>query len=146
MLQSTFYGGPCCVYLGDISFCSSGAVSSFSYSCYGCCQLLLSLLGVFLLLVLVHLRFFHSVSCGWLPFWGPLLADLLRVAGRTGSAPLPPLVLVVVGTSEGGGGGGLLPGLRVSGGGSRLLSRPFLAVVCPSIGRPGGAGVRRLGL
>ena len=21
-------------------------------------------------LVLVHLRFFHSVSCGWLPFWG----------------------------------------------------------------------------
>ena len=25
-------------------------------------------------------------------------------------------------------------------------SGPFLAVVCPSIGRPGGAGVRRLGL
>ena len=25
---------------------------------------------MFLLLVLVHLRFFHSVSCGWLPFWG----------------------------------------------------------------------------
>ena len=36
----------------------------------GCCQLLLRLLGVFLLLVLVHLRFFHSVSCGWLPLWG----------------------------------------------------------------------------
>ena len=45
-------------------------MSSFSSSCYGCCQLLLRLLGVFLLLVLVHLRFFHSVSCGWLPFWG----------------------------------------------------------------------------
>ena len=51
-------------------FCSRGAVSSFSSSCYGCCQLLLRLLGVFLLLVLVHLRFFHLVSCGWLPFWG----------------------------------------------------------------------------
>ena len=38
-------------------FCSRGAVSSFSSYCYGCCQLLLRLLGVFLLLVLVHLRF-----------------------------------------------------------------------------------------
>ena len=51
-------------------FYSRGAVSSFSSYCYGCCQLLLRLLGVFLLLVLVHLQFFHSVSCGWLPFWG----------------------------------------------------------------------------
>ena len=57
----------CC--LRGISFCSSSAVSS-SYSCYGCCQLLLSLLGVSVQLVLVHLRFFPSVSCGWLPFWG----------------------------------------------------------------------------
>ena len=31
---------------------------------------MLRLLGVFLLLVLVHLRFFHLVSCGWLPLWG----------------------------------------------------------------------------
>ena len=37
--------------------CSRGAVSSFSSYCYGCCQLLLRLLGVFLLLVLVHLQF-----------------------------------------------------------------------------------------
>ena len=44
------------------------------------------------------------------------------------------------------GGGLLLPGLRVSGGGSHLLSGPFPAVVCPSIGRPGGTGVRSLGL
>ena len=35
---------------------------------------------------------------------------------------------------------------RVSGGGSHLLSGPFPAVVCPSIGRPGGTGVRSLGL
>ena len=45
-----------------------------------------------------------------------------------------------------GGGGLLLPGLRVSGGGSHLLSGPFPAVVCPSISRPGGTGVRSLGL
>ena len=44
------------------------------------------------------------------------------------------------------GGGLLLPDLRVSGGGSHLLSGPFPAVVCPSIGRPGGTGVRSLGL
>ena len=58
-LQPTFSGGLCCVCLGGIPFCSSGAISSFSSSCYGCCQLLLRLLGVFLLLVLLHLRFFH---------------------------------------------------------------------------------------
>ena len=33
--------------LGAFLFCSRGAVSSFSSSCYGCCQLLLRLLGVF---------------------------------------------------------------------------------------------------
>ena len=47
---------------------------------------------------------------------------------------------------RGGTGGLLLPDLRVSGGGSHLLSGPFPAVVCPSIGRPGGTGVRSLGL
>ena len=76
----------------------------------------------------------------------PLLADPLRVAGRTGSAPLPPLDLVVVSASGVLRGGLLLPDLRVSGGGSHLLSGPFPAVVCPSIGRPGGTGVRSLGL
>ena len=39
----------CC--LQGISFCSSSAVSSSSYFCYGCCQLLLSLLGVSVQLV-----------------------------------------------------------------------------------------------
>ena len=81
----------------------------------------------------------------------PLLAVPLRLAGRTGSAPLPPLDLVVVSASgvlAGGGGGGglLLPALRVSGSGNHLLSGPFPAVVCPSIGRPGGSGMRSLGL
>ena len=47
---------------------------------------------------------------------------------------------------KGGGGGLLLLDLRVSGGRSHLLSGPFPAVVCPSIGRPGGTGVRSLGL
>ena len=57
-------------------FCSRGAVSSFSSYCYGCCHLLLRLLGVFLLLVLVHRQFPLGVlrlaallgfPC-WLPF------------------------------------------------------------------------------
>ena len=43
-------------------------------------------------------------------------------------------------------GGLLLLDLRVSGGRSHLLSGPFPVVVCPSIGRPGGTGVRSLGL
>ena len=47
---------------------------------------------------------------------------------------------------RGGKGGLLLPDLWVSRGGSHLLSGPFPAVVCPSIGRPGGTGVRSLGL
>ena len=88
----------------------------------------------------------HVAGC---PSGVPLLADPLRVARRTENAPLPPLVLVVVSTSEGWGGRGgglLLPDLRVSGGGSHLLSGPFPAVVCLSIGRPGGTGVRSLGL
>ena len=37
-------------------------------------------------------------------------------------------------------------GAPSSGGGSHLLSGPFPSVVCPSIGRPGGTGVRSLGL
>ena len=76
----------------------------------------------------------------------PLLADPFCVAGRTGSAPLPPLGLVVVSASGVLRGGLLLPDLRVSGGGSHLLSGPFPAVVCPSMGRPGGTGVRSLEL
>ena len=43
----------------------------------------------------------HVAGC---PSGVPLLAAPLRVAGRTGSAPLPPLVLVVVSASEGWGG------------------------------------------
>ena len=46
---------------------------------------------------------------------------------------------------RGGKGGFLLPGLRVSGGRSHLLSGPYPAVVCPSTGRPGGTGVRSRG-
>ena len=79
----------------------------------------------------------HSLDRVCLPF---------RVVGRTGRAPLPPLDLVVVSASGVVRGGLLLPDLRVSGGGSHLLSGPFTAVVCPSIGRPGGTGVRSLGL
>ena len=55
---------------GNFSFCSSGAVSSSSSSCWGSRRLLLYLLGVSVQLVLEHLRFFRSVSCSWWPFWG----------------------------------------------------------------------------
>ena len=41
---------------------------------------------------------------------------------------------------RGGKGGLLLPVLRVSGSRSHHLFGPFLAAVCPSIGRPGGTG------
>ena len=114
----------CC--LRGISFCSSSAVSSSSYSCYGCCQLLLSLLGVSVQLVLVQLRFFHSVSCGWLPFWGsPAGCSFTRGRpyGKRSSSS----------SRSGGrqrfrgvwGGGLLLPALRVSVGGYHLLSGPL---------------------
>ena len=102
---------------------------------------------MFVLLVLLHLRFFHSVSCGWLPFLGsPAGCSFTRGRpyGKRSSSS----------SRTGGhkrfrgvrGGGLLLPGLRVSGGGGRLLYGPFLAVVCPSIDRPGGTRVRSLGL
>ena len=88
---------------------------------------------------LLPLRLLRLLDRAFLPF---------LVAGRTGSAPLPPLVLEVVSASGvvGGGGGLLLLDLRVSRGRSHLLSGPFPAVVCPSIGRPGGTGVQSLGL
>ena len=49
--------------LRGFSFCSSSAASSSSYFCYGCCQLLLSLLGVSVQLVLVHLLWPLSGGC-----------------------------------------------------------------------------------
>ena len=73
----------------------------------------------------------------------PLLADPFRVAGCTGSAPLPPLDLVVVSASgELGGGGSFFRPF----GFPEVGTISFPAVVCPSIGRPGGTGVRSLGL
>ena len=83
-----------------------------------------------------------------LPLLLSLVLDFLLslVAGRTASAQLPPLVREVVSASGVARGGLLLLDLRVSGGRSHLLSGPYPAVVCPSIGRPGGTGVRSLGL
>ena len=101
-------------------------------------------------LVLVHLRFFHSVSCGWLPFWGsPAGCSFTRgrpYGKRSSSSSRSGGRKRFRGVGGGGGGGLLLPDLRVFGGGSLLLSEPFPAVVCPSIGRPLGTGVRSLGL
>ena len=71
--------------------------------------------------------------------------QLFRMAGRTGSAPLPPLAPEVVSASRVERGLLLLPDPRVSGSRSHPLSGPFPAVVCPSTGRPGGTGVRSRG-
>ena len=78
----------------------------------------------------------------------PLVAldKISLVAGRTASAPLLPPVLGAVSASGVARGRLLLLDLRVSGGRSHLLSGPYPAVVCPSIGRPGGTGMRSLGL
>ena len=79
-------------------FCSRGAVSSFSSYCYGCCQLLLRLLGVFLLLVLVHLQFplgvMRLAALLGFPCW--LLFSEWQTAGKRSSSSY---VLVVVGAS-----------------------------------------------
>ena len=120
---------PLLCFLRGISFCSSSAVSSSSYFCYGCCQLLLSLLGVSVQLVLVHLRFFHSVSCGWLPFWGsPASCSFTRgrpYGKRSSSSSRSGGRQRFRGV---GGGGLLLPALRVSGGGYLLLSGGCLSL------------------
>ena len=55
-LQPTFSGGFCSVCFGGITSVAE-VLSLLSSYCYGCCRLLLSLLGVFLLLILVHLQF-----------------------------------------------------------------------------------------
>ena len=83
-----------------------------------------------------------------LPLLLSLVLDFLLslVAGRTASAPLLPPVLGVVSASGVARGRLLLLDLRVSGGRSHLLSGPYPAVVCPSIGRPGGTRMRSLGL
>ena len=89
---------------GDFSFCSSGAVSSSSSSCWGSRRLLLHLLGVSVQLVLEHLRFSAPCHAAGGPSEVPLLADsgwLLYSCGdgfawgwglSCNSCPVPPLV------------------------------------------------------
>ena len=84
-------------------------------------------------LVLVHLRFFHSVSCGWVPFWGsPAGCSFTRgrpygkrssSSSRSGGRQR---FRGVVGV--GGVGALLLPALQVSGGGNHLLSGGCLSL------------------
>ena len=75
--------------LRGFSFCSSSAVSSSSYFCYGCCQLLLSLLGVSVQLVLVHL------SLHWQAWRDrdaePWVVEVLRVGYCLPFLSTPPL-------------------------------------------------------
>ena len=75
----------------------------------------------------------------------PLLALLFRMADRPGSAPLPPMSSWLSALHRGA--GGWAPSSGPSGFRKWVPSPsgPFPAVLCPSIGRPGGTGVRRLG-
>ena len=84
--------------LRGFSFCSSSAVSSSSYFCYGCCQLLLSLLGVSVQLVLVHLLRPLSGGCLSLHWqaWRdrdaePWVVEVLRVGYCLPFLSTPPL-------------------------------------------------------
>ena len=88
--------------LRGFSFCSSSAVSS-SYFCYGCCQLLLSLLGVSVQLVLVHLLRPLSGGCLSLHWqaWRdrdaePWVVEVLRVGYCLPFLSTPPLSNVPV--------------------------------------------------
>ena len=65
---------------GVVSSCCASLVCFFCYSWYTC-------------------GFSNRCHVAGCPSGVPLLANLFRMAGRTGSAPLSPLVMVVVGTS-----------------------------------------------
>ena len=100
----------------------------FSSYCFGCCQLLLRLLGVFLLLILVHLQF-------------PL--GVLRLAALLGFPCwffFSEWQTVRETLHRGAGGGLLLPGLRVSGSGCRLLPDPFRRFSVPPLADLEGQG------
>ena len=70
----------------------------------------------------------------------PLLATLFRMADRPGSAPLPPVSWWLWALHKGAGGGLLLPGLRVSGSGCRLLQDPFRRFSVPPLAGLEGQG------
>ena len=85
------------------------------------------------------------MSCGWLPFWGSPAGSSFPNGRPSGMRYSSSCVLMVVGASSGC--GGWAPSSRPLGFRKWVPSPsgPFPAVLCPSIGRPGGAGVRRLG-
>ena len=124
-LQPTFYGGPCCVALGE--FLSVAAVlylllptpaTGFVSSCWASLVCLFSWSWY---------TWGFSTRChvaGCL-FGVPLLAVPLRVAGRTGSAPLPPLDLVVFSASGVLGVGGVGPPSSGPSGFRRWEPSPF---------------------
>ena len=74
-----------------------------------------------------------------------LLADPLRVAGRTGSTPVPPLVLVVVSASEGWGGGSFFRAFGFPEVGAISFPDPFWRLSVPPLAGPEGQGCGALG-
>ena len=75
----------------------------------------------------------------------PLLAPLFRMADCPGSAPFPPMSSWLSALHRGAGGWAPSSGLSGFRKWVPSPSGPFPAVLCPSIGRPGGTGVQRLG-
>ena len=80
------------------------------------------------------------MSCGWLPFWGSPAGSSFPNGTPSGKRSSSSCVLMVVGASSGCGGGLLLPGLRVSGSGCRLLPDPFRRFSVPPLAGLEGQG------
>ena len=85
------------------------------------------------------------MSCGWLPFWGSPAGYSFPNGRPSGKRSSSSYVLVVVGASERCGGGLLLPDLRVSGSGCRLLLDPFWRLSVPPLAGLEGQGCGDLG-
>ena len=118
----------------------------FSSYCYGCCRLLLRLLVVFLMLILVHLRFplgvLRLAALLGFPCW------LLFSEWRTVREALL-FFLCLHGCRRFIGVRGVGSFFRAFGVFRKWVpspSGPFPAVLCPSIGRPGGTGGGETGL
>ena len=80
------------------------------------------------------------MSCGWLPFWGSPAGSSFPNGRPSGKRSSSSCVLMVVALHRGAGGGLLLPGLRVSGSGCRLLPDPFWRFSVPPLAGLEGQG------
>ena len=120
-------------------FCSRGAVSSFPPTATGLSALAAPPWCVSSANLGTPAVSTRCLAAGC-PSGVPLLAPLFRMADRPGSAPLPPMSSWLWALHRGAGGGLLLPGLRVSGSGCRLLPDPFRRFSVPPLAGLEGQG------